>query len=63
MSNIAPMRDYSRAQTHAEFIRDTKLRDIRETCDRLRRRLTAKQAMLESRVHRNFEAGRFDHAD
>jgi hypothetical protein len=57
---IIPIRDYSQAQTHAEWVRDTKLRDIRETCARLRQRLAAKQAMLEGRVHRDFERGRLD---
>lgn len=57
---IVPLQDYSQAQTRAEWVRDTKLRDIRQLCDRLRQRLSAKQAMLEGRVHRDFERGRFD---
>lgn len=60
MSKITPLRDYSRAQTHAEFVRDTMLRDIREKYARLRQRAAARQAMEEGRVHRAFVAGGLD---
>jgi DNA-binding IscR family transcriptional regulator len=51
-------RDYSRAQTNAECRRDAALRDIREKYARLLRRLTARQAMEESRVQRDFVSGK-----
>jgi len=63
MSKIVPLRDYSRAQTHAEFVRDTKLRDIRQRYADLYQRLTARMQMEQSRVMREFDGGRYDRAD
>lgn len=60
---IIPIRDYSQAQTHAEWVRDTKLRDITNRYADLYQRLTARMQMEQSRVMRHFDGGRFDRAD
>ena len=60
MNAVTQIRDYSRAQTHAEFVRDTKLRDIRQRYADLYQRLTARMQMEQSRVVREFEGGRYD---
>ena len=60
MNAVTHIRDYSRAQTHAEFVRDTKLRDIRQRYADLYQRLTARMQMEQSRVVREFEGGRYD---
>lgn len=54
------VRDYSIAQTNAECRRDAALRDIRQKYARLSMRLAAKQAMEETRIHREFLQGKFD---
>jgi hypothetical protein len=59
-SNITALRDYSQAQTHAEWVRDTKLRDIRQRYADLYQRLSARMAMEQGRVMREFDGGRYD---
>lgn len=57
---IVPIRDYAQAQTHAEFVRDTKLREITNRYADLYQRLTARMQMEQARVMRAFDGGRYD---
>jgi hypothetical protein len=59
-SKVVQIRDYSRAQTHAEWVRDTKLRDIQQRYADLYQRLSARMQMEMGRVNRHFDGGRFD---